>query len=112
MASLATIIFMLTIVIALFIVPLKYRFNRDDLVQLIIKRVMWVIGMFMMMQTGAILWSMAEVFQLGIGTQLRTIIIALGWVGYFMLFFTVIKSLFDILLAWKKKKYEERFGLP
>ena len=110
MSSIAITLFILTIAIALFILPFKVKFHKHQVVNNILRRSMWVIMIFLMMMNSSIMATFAKDAGLDLQQEMFRYMWIFGWAGYLLMTYMVLVSIFDFLKMWKVNKEKKRFG--
>jgi len=111
MAALAITLFLLSITATFFLLPFFVRFSQSQITDLIIRRGMWAIATFLMMQNTAILSTIATHAEIDISSDLlNTYLFIFGWGGYVMLIVLVGGTLLQIAKNNLRDKKSRRLG--
>lgn len=108
MASLAIMIFVLSITGALYIAPFFVRFSKIEITNLIIKRGSWAIATYLMVLNSSIAATMAEFAGIDLTAEMFRYMWFFGIFGWLALLILVFKTLFDVTKLWSIKKQKMR----
>ncbi len=111
MGSLAVAIFALFSASILLLLPFfKERFAENEMLNVILKRSCWTVGIYLMMLNSGIMISIAQFTGLNINNELTTYIFLFGIGGYLLIFFIVFKTFMDIIKMLNESKKQQRMG--
>lgn len=103
-------LFLLLVNIAVFILPFKVDFHHSKAANYVIKRLIWIGGIFILWFNMTLFWSLSESNGLGIGTYMQTYWIIFTMACLFMTFVIVYVMLVGSLKLIKEVKMRERMG--
>lgn len=108
-ADLSITIFFLSITFGIFYLSSK-NFTQNIFANLIIKRSLIVLGMYMMTLNSAVMAVIANAAGLTLTKELFMIMWLFGYGGYLAIVFLVLKTLFDVLKEWDLYKTKKQMG--
>jgi len=108
-ATIAITLFLIFITILMIYVSTRKCLTKSEILNLILKRSLYVLIIFFVILDFSILFSFAAISQLPILNFITTYITIFGWAGYLAMLYLVVKTMFDSLELWKDKKNNERF---
>jgi len=109
--SIAVIIFILAITAGLFVLPFITTFSKDEILNLILKRCCWLLGIYLMMLNSSIVSTIVYSAGLNLTNEMFRYMWLFGTAGYVFMGFTLLKTLYDVMKLWqinikeKKEKY-------
>jgi len=116
-ASVAVIIFVMFIAFGLIMLPFAkenfVKFNNkyiQDMINLILRRACWVIGLFLMMFNSSIVATIAVDVGLNVTTEIYRYMYFLGWAGYIFLGFMFFSTLIKVMELWKLNLNNKKYG--
>ena len=102
-AALPVIFFMLFGIIGLFVLGFTGKFNKHEIVNLVLKRGCFVIAIMIMMYTATLLLTIFTHANLDLlGKEMVFLMTWIGWAGYVASVYLVIQTLFDIFRLRKE----------
>lgn len=107
-AEIAITAFVIIATLIVFAIPKIYgRFTQNEMINLLITRCCYVIGFFLMVMNAAIIGEIANTAGYTTGVIWRFMWV-FGRFGYLLLFFTVIKTVFDTIDLYKQAIKQKR----
>ena len=110
MASLSVTLFIGAITLALFYLGIKHDFTKGAISNLIIKRCIILIAMFLVSLDNVIILTMADNAGLGVGRELFRFLWGINWAIYFMMFFLAFTTIINVVKLWEIMAREKRMG--
>lgn len=111
MSSLSITLFVLGISSLLFFFGMnKKQLSNNIVTNLIIKRSLIVLSIFLMIQNSAIMAEIAVVGGLDLTREMFMYMFIFGWAGYGLLVYLIVKTIIDMLTMIKQRKQMERTG--
>ena len=111
MASLSVMLFIGGITFFLIFMGLKFDFSRSPVANLIFKRVLIALGMFLLSLDTTILATIADNAGLGVTTELFRYLWMVNWSIYLFLLWLFWTTTVNVLRLWRKTSEEKRMGL-
>jgi hypothetical protein len=84
--------------------------STNKYVSLVLKRSLFIITMYLMAQNSAIMLTISESASLNLSGELSGYIFIFGIVGYILILFTIIRTIFDLFNLVAYDKLEARTG--
>ena len=111
--SIALTIFLLAISAFLYLFPflmdyLKQSFSEGILMNLVIRRGFFIIATYLMVLNSSIMNIMIQQAGFTLGGPMVMYIFLFGYLGYLMLFYLAIKTIFDLMKVWSESQKEKR----
>src|SRR3990172_13071521 len=103
-AGIAITLFSLVIAGGLFLLSYFVDFSQNDYLNLIIKRSLFATSFWLMGLTSAVVATIAANAGVPVTNELYTYLFLFNWTGYLLIFFIMVKSMFDIRTLWKVKR--------
>lgn len=110
MASLAVVLFVGAITLALFIVGVKHDFSRNPIANLIFKRVCILLGLFLISLDTAMVVTIADNAGLGVNRELFRYLWLINWTIYGFMVYLFWTTLTNGLKLWQKLARMKRMG--
>lgn len=108
--GIAIVIFILFCTAVLFFVPFFKDFSSYEITNLVIKRSMWSVSLYLMVLNSAIMASLVEASNLSLSSEFFRYMWLFGIGGYIMLVFMVLSTILDVIKIIKSRKNNERMG--
>lgn len=109
-ASLAVAVFVLTINVGVFLTPYLVRsFSENKISDLVIKRSLIVIGLYLMMFNSAIMMTIVDAATLPLKQEMVRYMWLFGIFGWVSIISLVWKTIKDIIKLWQKQKEQLNF---
>lgn len=110
-AQLAVTSFVLISAAAMFALPfLLKNFSKNPFLNILLKRLCFVIGLFLMVMNSALVAEIANTISADMRELIYRYMWFYGWAGYIAIVFTIIKTIFDIVEMYKKIWNKKRMG--
>jgi len=110
MASLSVMLFVCGITFALFFIGIKFNFSNNPVANLIIKRVIILLGMFLLSLDTAIILTMADNAGLGIEREMFRYLWLINWTIYLFMVWFMWNTVVNVLRLWERLSKEKRMG--
>ena len=111
MASLAVVVFILFITIAIFLLPkIVKSFSKNEILDTTLKGLCIVMGLWLLALDTTMVVTIADTFGLGINRELFRLLWIINWGAYIAIMFVVFGFFFRVLKLWQIKKYKKRMG--
>lgn len=110
-AHVAIMMFILTPTGVLFFLPFFKKFSKSEITNLIIKRSMWVVATYLMVLNSAIAATIAADAGLDLTREMFQYMWMFGTLGYVLMGWLVLSTLFEVLKLWKKNATNKRLGV-
>jgi len=111
MASLAVVVFILFITIAMFLLPkMVKRFSRNEILDTTLKGLCIVLGLYLLGLDTVMVVTIADNFGLGINKELFRLLWLINWGAYLTMFGVFFGFFLKVLRLWRLKKYNKRMG--
>lgn len=111
MASLAVVVFILFITIAIFSLPkLVKRFSTNDILDTTLKGLCIVLGLYLLALDTVMVVTIADNFGLGINRELFRLLWLINWGAYFSMMLVVLSFFLKVLKLWRTNKEKKRMG--
>lgn len=89
---------------------IKKKFSESEFVNMMVRRLCWIVGVYMMALNSGVMLSIANANSLGVTHEIFRYMWLFGWLGYFLVGFMFIKLFIDIQKMLKIKKQKKRMG--
>lgn len=109
MASVAITLFILAVTLTLFALPFfKDRFTKNEFTNIIFKRGIWTISIYLMMLNSSMMATIAEFAGLNLTREMFRYMWLFGTAGWILMGYMTFMMLLDLTKLWKLKKQEKR----
>lgn len=109
-AEISITMFFLAIVVGLITFPLATRLSRVEWLDMFLRRICWVMALFIMSLLTAVMASIATAAGYTINKELFTILWILQWGSYLGMLALFLSVLFTMLDMWKVAGRNKRMG--
>ena len=109
-SSISITIFILAIMFVILFLGLTQDFTVNKVSNLIIKRGLIAVGLYLMVLNSAIMATFAEVSNLGVVNEMFRYMWLFGTAGYVSLLVLVFKTILDIITLYKEEQVKLRLG--
>jgi hypothetical protein len=109
-SGLSVTIFIIVINILLIILPFIKRFSDTEWLNILLSRCCWIIGIYLFILNSTIISTIISSAHLHLEKEIFFYMFVLGWAGYLLMAFMVIKTFLDIMKLWKINKQKKREG--
>ena len=111
MASLAVVVFILFITVAIFLLPKFVRtFSKNEILDTTLKGLCVVFGLYLLALDTVMVVTIADTFGLGINRELFRLLWIINWGAYIAMVFVIFGFFLKVLGLWQGKKYRKRMG--
>ena len=110
MASLSVMLFVCGITFVLFFIGIKFDFSNSPVANLIIKRCIILLGMFLLSLDTAIILTMADNAGLGIEREMFRYLWLVNWSIYLFMLWMMWNTIVSVLKLWERLSKEKRMG--
>ena len=111
MASLSVTLFIMAIAAAIFFIAFKVQFTKEEWSNFMIKRVLMVLGLFLMSLNTTIVVTMADATGLGVNKELFRYLWLINWTIYVSMVWLFWDGVTKGLKKWKVKQTKDRMGV-
>jgi len=110
-APVAVTIFILSMVFSLFALPLVIkRFSHHELLDQLLKRLCWLVALFLLILVSVMILTIAENANLGLFNEIFRFTWILMWGCYLFIVWLILSFFFNVIGMWGKRKREKRMG--
>lgn len=109
-SAMPTILFVIFLSIICFIIPYIIQFSKNEVINMIVKRSLFVIGIYTLIMNIGIIKTIALSNNLDIQADLNAYIMIFGWIGYIAIVVIALQTLFNAIQIRKQRKYNKRMG--
>jgi len=110
MASLSVMLFVCSITFALFFIGIKFNFSKNPVANFIFKRVIILLGLFLLSLDTAIIVTMADNAGLGVNRELFRYLWMINWTIYLFMIWLMWNTIVNVLKLWERLSKEKRMG--
>jgi len=109
-AGIAIVIFILFIVIFLLYIGFRGHLVQDEIANLILRRVCFLLAIYLMILNSTMVATIAGAANLDLTNELFTYMTIFGYAGYIALIYIMFRTIVDYLGLWRGKKEKEKYG--
>lgn len=111
-AELSVLVFVLTITVGVFILPLVVRnFTKNQVLNSILSGSCIIMGLYLLSLDTAIVLDLVDAAGLAVKQELFTYLFIINWGAYIAMVFVTLRFLFSTIMLWQQNKKDERMGL-
>lgn len=86
------------------------RLSANPYLDVVYRDALYIVGVFMLMQTAQIVFSIGRQFAVNTATQLVLYMTLFGWGGYLLMLILLLRMILSLLEIWKGAKQAKRYG--
>jgi hypothetical protein len=103
--------FFMTLVLALYILPFKVKqFTGHPVTDFIISRGCWIVATFLLVQTTAVVATLAAANSLDLTQDIFSLTWIIGRAGYIMIIWLFVGTITRTIKLWKEMSENKRMG--
>ena len=110
MASLAIVIFILTIILGLFVIPFKTRFARSDILNDALKRCCWILALWLLSLSTAMVATIADNAGIELLSELFLFMFLINWGAYLFIFYVFFSFFLRVVQEMRDRSKMKRTG--
>ena len=110
MASLAIVIFILTIIVALFILPFKVRMAKSNILDGVLKRCCWILALWLLSLSTAMVATIADNAGIELTQELFRFMWLINWGAYLFMFYVFFSFFLDVVQEVRERSKMKRCG--
>lgn len=111
MASLAIVIFILTIILGLFVIPFKTRFAKSEILNDALKRCCWILALWLLSLSTAMVATIADNAGIELLSELFLFMWLINWGAYLFMFYVFFSFFLRVVQEMRDRSKMKRTGI-